>query len=145
MVSDNYCIFYAEDDPEDQQLFRDVVNDINSSLELHIHNDGQELVEKLLNPPPKPQLVFLDLNMPKKNGIQALAEIRKSEKLKDLPVIIFTTSDDAASIETTKDLGASIFITKPSFFSSFKTAIAHCLSIDWKKSKPVRDQFVLSF
>lgn len=145
MVSNNYCIFYAEDDPEDQQLFRDVVSEINSELDLHIQNDGQELIDQLHNPPPRPRLVFLDLNMPRKNGLQALKEIRQSEHLKNLPVIIFTTSDDSHSVEITKDLGASIYITKPSFFSSFKKAISHCLTTDWSKFNPAQEKFVLSF
>lgn len=143
--SKDYCIFYAEDDLDDQQLFRDVVLEINSSLELHIQNDGQELIDQLHNPPPKPQLIFLDLNMPRKSGFEALKEIRECEKLKNVPVIIFTTSDDIDSIKTTKNLGASIYITKPSFISSFKKAISYCLATDWSKFNPSPDKFVLSF
>jgi len=144
MQDKGYCIFYTDDDVDDQLIFKEVVAEIDKSHDLYIQNDGQELLDRLQNPPPKPQLVFLDLNMPRKNGIQALKEIRQSEKLKDITVIIFTTSDDNASIEITKDLGASVFITKPSFFHSFKKAIAHCLSTDWQ-SKSTDNQFVLSF
>lgn len=145
MVSNDYCIFYADDDLDDQQLFRDIVSEINSQLDVHFQNDGQELIDQLKNPPPRPQLIFLDLNMPRKDGFEALKEIRQSENLKNVPVIIFTTSDDSASIEATKDLGASVYITKPSFFSSFKKAVSHCLAIDWNKFDPGQDQFVLSF
>ena len=145
MQRNGYCIFYAEDDREDQQIFKDVVADIDPSHDLHIHNDGEELMEQLNSPPPRPQIIFLDLNMPKKNGIEVLKEIRQSEKFKDITVIVFTTSDDRNSIKLTKDLGADVFITKPSVFHSFKKAIAYCLSLDWTTYKQTNDQFVLSF
>ena len=143
MINGAFCIFYADDDLEDQQLFRDALSEINASLDLYIQNDGQELIEQLKNPPPKPQIVFLDLNMPRKNGLQALQELRQLKDLRDLPVVIFTTSDDQNVIKKARDFGASIFITKPAFFSSYKKIIYHCLTIDWQHFKPSDQSFVL--
>lgn len=145
MQNNGYCIFYAEDDVEDQIIFREIVTEIDGSLDLHFQNDGQELLDQLQNPPPKPQLIFLDLNMPRKNGIQTLREINGLEKLKDVPVIIFTTSNDQLHIELTKNLGASMFITKPSDFTELKRAIKYCLSTDWQTFKSENNQFVFSF
>lgn len=142
MLKEKLCIFYTDDDPDDQELFRDAISEIDHSLDLYIQNDGNELITLLDNPPPRPQLIFLDLNMPVKNGIEVLKEIRATDRLKDFPVVIFSTSDDEASINTTKKLGANFYITKPTSYNLLKKAIEYTITIDWKTFKPNNEDFV---
>ncbi len=142
MRKEKFSIFYTDDDPDDQELFRDVINEMDSNLDLYIQNDGAELITLLDNPPPHPQLIFLDLNMPVKNGIEVLKEIRETERLRDFPVVIFSTSDDENAIQTTRELGANFYITKPTSYNLLKKAIAYTIAIDWKNFKPGITDFV---
>jgi CheY-like chemotaxis protein len=144
MKQESLTVFYAEDDEEDQMIFREAISHLDNSLKLHIQKNGQELIDKLHQPPPAPDVVFLDLNMPGKNGLQTLREIRESEKLKDTPVVIFTTSSDAESIEKTKELGASLFVTKPSMFNQLAVVLADVLAIDWNAQSSRNRPFVMS-
>ncbi len=112
-MKDNANIFYTDDDLDDHILFREVVQDLSDSVTLYTQRNGEELLNQLENRPPAPKVIFLDLNMPVKNGFQALREIKQSDELRLFPVIIFTTSDDVNSINETRRLGADLFITKP--------------------------------
>lgn len=138
-------IFYADDDIDDQTLFKEVISDLDSSFDLHLQSSGDELMSKLDNPPPRPVVIFLDLNMPGKTGLQVLQEMRQDDKYKQYPVIIFTTSDDADMIDATRKLGANLFITKPLSFKAFKKAVNYGLSLDWKTFKTENHNFVYSY
>lgn len=126
-----YTVFYTDDDADDRELFREVLAEMESPYNLHTQTNGGELLEQLHNPPPEPHLVFLDLNMPVKNGFDALAEMRRSEKYKNTPVIIFTTSDDANDVDKARHLGADMFITKPKAYDRFRQVLQDVLTIDW--------------
>jgi len=101
------------------------------SNNLHVVNDGEELMDYLLNrgefsnktKHPKPDLVLLDLNMPRKDGKEALAEIKKDPELRKIPVVVLTTSGAEEDIIKTYDLGVNSFITKPVAFEGFVEVI----------------------
>jgi CheY-like chemotaxis protein len=131
MQSDNPNIFYSDDDVDDQDLFRDALAEVDDSLVLTTASDGNVLLSLLEAPPPRPRLIFLDLNMPRKNGYEVLKEIRKSADLRSYPVIIFSTSSDDAAIAATRELGADRFVTKPRTFDGIKKAISMCIATDW--------------
>ena len=76
-------------------------------------------------------MIFLDLNMPVKNGYQVLKEIMESEKIKDLLVIIFSTSNHDSAVQMARKLGARLFIPKPSSFYSLTIILKYVLSINW--------------
>ena len=141
----NRNIYYADDDADDRQLFTDVVESMDTPVDLHLQRDGQELLERLEDRPPYPTVIFLDINMPRKNGIEVLRLIRQQEDLKTVPIVIFSTSDDPDIIKSARELGANMFVSKPFSFSKFKKAITHCLSIDWENFRPAREQFLLKF
>ena len=84
-------IFLAEDDADDRMLFEDALKELSIPTQLTLANDNLELMSKLeiLTTHPPPQVIFLDLNMPRKNGFECLTEIRQTSKLKDIPVVIF--------------------------------------------------------
>ena len=115
----------AEDDLDDQMLIRDAfiengipVNDIE------FVNDGQELLDLLNNKPVLPRVVLLDLNMPKKDGREALKEIKAAVKYKHIPVIVFTTSSSVDDIRLTYEYGGNSFFTKPSNFNELVSVLA---------------------
>lgn len=135
-------IFYTDDDRDDQEIFRDAAREVSAGLQVWIQSDGGELMSLLNNPPPQPHIIFLDLNMPVKNGYQILQEIRESEELKDFPVIVFSTSDDLIAIDTTRKLGANLYIPKPSSYSLLKKVIKHSLSINWDTFMATDENFV---
>jgi CheY-like chemotaxis protein len=134
-------IFYTDDDKDDIAIFRDAVTEAGNEINLVTHFDGGALMHLLKNPPPSPAMVFLDWNMPGKNGDEVLSEIRATESLREIPVLIFSTSSSDDNIEAARRLGANMYITKPNSFKEIVKIIRHCLTIDWKNfSDP--DKFV---
>ena len=140
----NPTIFYTDDDPDDQELFQYAVETLDGKQELHLLNSGQALLDMLHNPPPTPNVIFLDLNMPGKNGFEVLFEIRAFEKFKNLPVVIFSTSNDDSVISKSFTMGASLYITKPLEFKDLIALLKKVLSFDWHIHKPSEANFVLS-
>jgi CheY-like chemotaxis protein len=122
-------ILLAEDDADDRMFFEDVLKEVGMNTNLLVADDGVELMTVLdESVPPPPDIIFLDLNMPKKNGFECLKEIRQTDKLKGIPVIIFSTSDNADAINATYSLGANFYMRKPRSFDMLKKAIVTVLS-----------------
>lgn len=122
-------IFLADDDAEDCEIFAEALKEVNASATLTNSSNGHELMA-LLNtkPSPRPDIIFLDLNMPVKNGYQCLKEIRSTPELKDHIVVIFTTSSLREDIDLMYQLGANLYITKPDDFNKLKDVLRIVLS-----------------
>lgn len=141
-------IFLADDDADDCLLFEDALREVASDTTLTTALDGMELMDILDETvPPPPDMIFLDLNMPRKNGFECLNEIRTDKKLKEIPVIIFSTSAQPEYIEKVYQSGANRYIRKPSSFSELRKVISEMLAIDWEQNSkiPSRENFYLSF
>lgn len=140
-------IFLADDDEDDCLLFEDALREVSASTALRMANDGAELMTILDKLVPPPDVIFLDLNMPKKNGFECLAEIRSSENLKDIPVVIFSTTGEEGAIDRLYEQGANYFIKKPGSFPKLKMAIQQILAIDWTKNnfKTFKENFYFQF
>jgi CheY-like chemotaxis protein len=119
-------ILLADDDEEDREFARDALQDQRLANEMKFVVDGQDLLdylrreEKYADPgvdAPRPGIILLDLNMPKKDGREALIEIKADESLRRIPIVVLTTSNDEADVFRTYDLGVSSFITKPVSFA----------------------------
>jgi CheY-like chemotaxis protein len=116
----------ADDDEDDCMLAREALAESRLAHELHIVEDGEELMDYLYrrgqyaeqSSSPRPALILLDLNMPKKDGREALREIKTDPNLRQIPVVVLTTSKLEEDIYRTYDLGANSFITKPVMFAS---------------------------
>ena len=114
-------ILIADDDAEDRMLTKDALNEAHLINELQFVEDGEELMDFLNNRGkyedkakyPLPGLILLDLNMPKKDGREALKEIKADERLRRIPIVALTTSKAEEDILKTYNLGVSSFITKP--------------------------------
>ena len=114
-------ILLAEDVEGDQFLFMEAVNGMEINATIYTVNDGVQLMNHLVEQDaPLPHLLFLDLNMPRKNGFECLKEIRSNEKLKDIPIAIYSTSASEKDIDETFNNGANIFIKKPNDFNLLK-------------------------
>lgn len=141
-------IFLADDDEDDCLLFEDALREICSTTELTTANDGVELMHILgTSVPPPPDVIFFDLNMPRKNGFECLTEIRNTQKLKDIPVVIFSTTGEEEAIDRLYEQGANYFIRKPGSFPKLKIAIQQILAIDWTKNsfKTFKENFYFQF
>ena len=117
-------ILMADDDEDDRMLTADALRASKLANDLHVVGDGEELMDYLHHrgkyappaPSPRPGLVLLDLNMPRKDGREALREIKADPVLRSIPVVILTTSKEEVDIESTYDLGGNSFIAKPVTF-----------------------------
>jgi CheY-like chemotaxis protein len=138
----NLTIFYTDDDEDDLSIFTDAVESLPKKIQLQTYNGGDKLLNAIYNPPPTPNVVFLDLNMPGKNGFDVLSELRNSETKSDIPVVIFSTSNEPTIIEKCRKLGANFFITKPVLMKDIVKSIEHAIEIDWTKFVATDRNFV---
>ena len=117
-------ILMADDDADDRMFAKDALEEARLANDLFFVENGEELLDYLyhrgkyleLNGSPNPGIILLDLNMPKKDGREALKEIKEDDGLKRIPVVVLTTSKAQEDIYRTYDLGVSSFITKPVTF-----------------------------
>ena len=125
------AILIADDDEEDRMLIQDAIEEIDSATKFCFVKDGEELMDYLQHrgqyaapeSSPRPGIILLDLNMPKKDGREALQEIKSHPSLKTIPVIVLTTSGSETDIENSYDLGANTFISKPVTFDDLVATI----------------------
>lgn len=121
-------ILLADDDIDDCHFFKEALESLPQSNKLIIVNDGEELMKYLLdNIPRLPHVLFLDINMPRKNGFECLSEIKINENLKDLPVVMYSTSGSKDAINVLFKIGADVYIRKPSNFAQLVQVIHHAL------------------
>jgi CheY-like chemotaxis protein len=104
-----------DDDQDDREIFALALEDSGLNMQCVVSNNASEALQKLIEDNTfLPNYIFLDLNMPRINGLQLLTEIKKIARLKHIPVVIYSTSSHPKDKEATRNLGASAFITKPS-------------------------------
>jgi CheY-like chemotaxis protein len=140
-------IALVDDDHEDIALFEEAFKMVESKNSLHSFSSAEEFFSFIsLKDGTIPDLIFLDLNMPKINGIEMLKMIRDDTRLKNVSIAIYSTSSSQDNIETTLNLGANIYITKPVSFQALKAIIAKVMKINWNfhNSRMNRSTFVLT-
>ena len=122
-------ILVVDDDPGDRRLVQEVLLESKRASRVHAVNDGDEALDYLRGKGPhkkatRPDLVLLDLNMPRKDGFATLADIRADRNLTDLPVIILTTSTDERDVQKSYRLHASSFVSKPTKLDDFSRVLS---------------------
>ncbi len=127
-------IFLVEDDVDDQFLFLDALKEIDKSINCRVAENGKDALKDLKRLEALPDLIFLDLNMPVMNGFECLGKLKRDKRLREVPVVIFTTSKNPADAEATHELGANVFFSKPSRFSELKTKLQRILSINFSSA-----------
>ena len=139
-------ILLADDDHDDCAFFVEALKEIPVDAHFTAVHDGMQLMETLQSARSLPDVVFLDLNMPLKNGFECLSEIMTNDRLKNLPVIILSTSYDFKEVDRVYEGGAHYYIRKPSQFMQLKKVIQQGLAIVENNDvkQPKRQDFVLS-
>ncbi len=144
MKEEKRPIYLVDDDEDDRILFQDALKEINHSVDLISLKDGEELMEILDKNVTPPHIIFLDLNMPRKNGFECLREIKSSAKLKDIPIIVFSTASQQEAIKRAYQNGATHYICKPNTFFLLKKVINQVFSMTWTAGeKTPFDKFLL--
>jgi chemotaxis family two-component system response regulator Rcp1 len=121
-------VLLVEDSPGDVRLTREAFRDANSTIHLHVAADGVEAMAFLRHEgnhasSPRPDLILLDLNLPKMDGREVLAHIKEDDGLKTIPTVILTTSDAEVDIATSYQLQANCYLVKPVQLDSFETLV----------------------
>ncbi len=132
MEAEHY-ILIGEDDPDDRFLLQSAFEEMTGSCKLRFVEDGVELLHFLYAEAGKkdaaryPSFILLDLNMPRKDGRESLAELKSNAQLEHIPVIIFSTTNNEREMKRCYELGANSYITKPSSFEVLQsTLVALC-------------------
>lgn len=137
-------ILLADDDTDDREFFQDALSIISSGIDLQTAENGLGLLHLLLVEDVRPDIIFLDLNMPVKNGYETLLEIRQNEQVKDIPVVICSTSLHREAASELYDIGASLYIVKPNGFVPLMDILKRVITLDWKNfRRPSKQDFIL--
>ncbi len=140
-------IFLTDDDFDDCLFFSEALQELKDPVKLTVLNDGVKLMEALDNDENiLPEIIFLDLNMPKMNGFECLSKIRATDKFNNTSIIIFSTNSNSDIVEKTYSGGANFYICKPHCFTQFKKTIELIMSYDMAVllQRPLRNDFVIS-
>ena len=147
MIKDPMVLLLADDDPDDCIFFKFALDEIQQPTQLTAVHDGEQLMSLLSKADYQlPNVLFLDLNMPRKSGFECLSDIRLNKDLADLPIIIFSTSYEHEVVNVLYSNGVKYFIRKPAEFKDLKTIIEIALKLisEGNLSQPSRENFVLS-
>lgn len=139
-------ILLADDDKDDRFFFDKALKELPTQTNLTTVGDGEQLMKYLLENSSKlPDVLFLDLNMPRKNGTECLAEIKDNEKLKDLPVVIYSTSLQEEVAEQLYKAGANYYVRKTDL-AELKTILLRVLNLMIEKNfkRPSREEFIVT-
>jgi CheY-like chemotaxis protein len=125
-------VFLADDDIDDRETFLDALKRIDKNIQCFWSHNGEDAL-KILGADifQKPELIFLDFNMPRLNGKQALKELKKNESLRNIPVVMYSTFIGKEDIEEMKQLGAVYFLIKATEFEKLVDSLKFILSQDW--------------
>jgi CheY-like chemotaxis protein len=140
-------VLLADDDDDDFELFSEALNTVVSNVQISRAKDGLDLFEVLKEiKTGLPALIFLDLNMPCKNGFECLQILKQSKKWKAIPVLIYSTSANIDEIELTYKNGANGYIQKPNTFGDIKSLIKKVFSLNFQDLalEPSRDNYFLT-
>jgi CheY-like chemotaxis protein len=133
MTADYITICLADDDEDDRLFFTDAFDELRINTRVTTFKDGVELMNYLNHADSiLPNVLFLDLNMPKKNGVECLLEIKKNEKFNNIAIAIYSTSSTEEHIEETFVNGANIYIKKPNDFENLKKILSEVVTMNWQ-------------
>lgn len=136
----------ADDDEDDRMFFVDAFSELRINTKVRTCIDGVELMDYLNDENSiLPELLFLDINMPKKSGIECLEEIKANPKFKNISIAIYSTSSSDEHVEDTFVKGANVYIKKPNDFNQLKKVLSEVVTVNWQyqTSGLNKDNFLL--
>ncbi|HMV11182.1 MAG TPA: response regulator [Cyclobacteriaceae bacterium] len=126
-------ILLVEDDADDRMLFTEALYELTADVRLRTASHCDDGIDSLIKPHDElPDLVVMDINMPGKNGLECLEDIRSHSRLYTLPVVILSTDTDESVIEDAYRRGANFYISKPNSFQALKREVHKLITTDWK-------------
>lgn len=126
-------IILADDDEDDRMFFTDAFEELKMATKIQTFENGVELMNHLNDEEAVlPEIIFLDLNMPKKNGMECLHEIKANQRFKEIAIAIYSTSSSEEHVEDTFVNGANIYIKKPSDFNALKKVLQDVITMNWQ-------------
>lgn len=133
MQEDYINIILADDDKDDRLFFTDAFDELKITTKVKTFKDGVYLMDYLnTNDSTLPNVLFLDLNMPRKSGMECLKEIKQNQRFNDVVIAIYSTSASEEDIENTFVMGANIYIKKPNDFKTLKKVLSEVVTINWQ-------------
>lgn len=135
-------IILAEDDIDDQNIFQIALQEVDPSIHTQFVSNGKELLRLLQTN--KPDLLFLDLDMPYKNGLECLIEMKSDPQLDKIPVIVFSSTTKPSNIQTAYEMGAHLFFIKPPVYSDYLSSIKAIFKLNWNNPEAVREQYCVN-
>tara|TARA_B100000809_G_C14982954_1_gene475203 strand:+ start:130 stop:579 length:450 start_codon:yes stop_codon:yes gene_type:complete len=138
MAARTIRILIVDDDPADAEIIQELLEECATVVEIHVVHDGIDALDYLhscthVSGSGLPDLILLDLNMPRKDGREVLQEIRATEQLRHLPVIILTTSQEEDEIEQAYRLGANCYVSKPAAMADFERLV-NAIELFWMQT-----------
>ena len=138
-------VLFVDDDADEFYLFNEAVEQSEQQVKMSRAQDGNDLL-KILDTGNHPDVIFMDLNMPYKDGLETLIELKSSEKFRNIPVVIFSTSSNLKQINTCFQQGANMYVVKPETFDDITTMVSKVFALDWKNVQaPTENSFVLQY
>ena len=139
-------IFLVDDDAEDRELFSEALSQVDETIRLTEISNCFKLIETLDNPEAiKPDIIFLDMDMPKFNGLECLKKLKASNRIQDLKIVVLSTYSHPQYIEEAYKNGASCYYVKPSRFPKLKEVISDALQGNWKNRLQNKRSFVVNY
>ena len=137
-------ILIADDDADDLELFQSAVREVEPEAEIIATPDGHCLLEELhTKTSPLPDIIFLDINMPKMNGFECVRQIRQQPALSNLPVVVLSTSATQKDIDLMWEHGANCYIKKPNTYSAFKHILKNIINNPCPIHERKKDAFLI--
>ena len=146
-LQSDLSVYLADDDADDRFLFEEALMEVSTNIKLTMAVNGEQLMHVLdKSTPPPPNLIFLDLNMPLKNGIECLQEIKNDVKFKNIPVVIFSTSCQKEAMDQVYIKGADYYMCKPDNFQKLKSLLDKIISLNLNPllKRLSREDFLIS-
>jgi CheY-like chemotaxis protein len=142
MKVNRQMVFYLDDDPDDRSFFQEALSDIGAQSMLF---ESADVMLQNLRHEPRPYIIFIDLNMPKKNGFETLEEIRREEAFAKIPIVVLSTSTASTGVDRCFRLGATLYLTKPNRMSALRESIAGIMEINWPAFHRDRSNFMCRY
>jgi CheY-like chemotaxis protein len=133
-------MFFTDDDHDDLQLMTMVSDSLGHTSQLF--HDGDQLLANLERTDVQPDIIFLDITMPRKSGIEILTKLRSMDKTKSIPIVIHSGNCDEKCISECYELGANYYVTKAYSYTDLKAALEYSINTDWSTYKAARENFL---